>query len=329
MQRKLISFDWAIKRILRSKANFDILEGFLSELLKEDIKILEILESESNKDKKLDKYNRLDIKVKNQNNEILLIEIQYDREMDYMQRILYASSKAIVEHMKESDSYSKVTKIISISILYFDFGDGDDYIYKGTTNFIGLHNKTILKLNEKQKKLYHTDKVEKIYPEYYLIKVRNFDDNAKDTLDEWINFLKNETIPDNPKAKGLKKAKETLDYLQMTDKERQEYNTYQKTLHDQASAYESTYVVGKIEGMKEGLERGLEKGLEQGLEKGLEQGLEKGLEQGLEKGLEQGLEKGEKRKAIEIAKNLLKKGLDTEMIADITGLEIKELMDLI
>ena len=45
MQRKLISFDWAIKRILRSKANFEILEGFLSELLKEDITILEVLES--------------------------------------------------------------------------------------------------------------------------------------------------------------------------------------------------------------------------------------------------------------------------------------------
>jgi predicted transposase/invertase (TIGR01784 family) len=251
MQRKLISFDWAIKRILRSKANFEILEGFLSELLFEDITILEILESESNQEQKDDKFNRLDIKVKNQKEEIVLIEIQYDREMDYMQRILYASSKAIVEHMKESQSYSKVTKIISISILYFDFGNGDDYIYKGTTNFIGLHNKSLLQLNEKQKELYKTDKVEKIYPEYYLIKVRNFNDNSKDTLDEWINFLKNETIPENPKAKGLLKAKETLDYLKMEDDERLDYNQYQKSLHDQASAYESTYVIGKIEGKKE------------------------------------------------------------------------------
>ena len=251
MQRKLISFDWAIKRILRSKANFDILEGFLSELLKEDIKIIEILESESNKDKQGDKFNRLDLKVKNQKEEILLIEIQYDREMDYMQRILYASSKAIVEHLKESESYSKVSKIISISILYFDFGNGDDYIYKGTTNFIGLHNKSLLQLNEKQKELYKVDEVEKIYPEYYLIKVRNFDDNSKDTLDEWINFLKNEEIPENPKAKGLAKAKETLDYLKMEDDEREDYNQYQKSLHDQASAYESTYIIGRLEEKKE------------------------------------------------------------------------------
>ena len=266
MQRKLISFDWAIKRILRSKANFEILEGFLSELLFEDITILEILESESNQEQKNDKFNRLDIKVKNQNNEIILIEIQYDREMDYMQRILYASSKAIVEHMKESESYSKVTKIISISILYFDFGNGDDYIYKGTTNFIGLHNKSLLQLNEKQQELYKTDKVEKLYPEFYLIKIKNFNDNSKDTLDEWINFLKNEEISDNPKAKGLLKAKETLDYLKMEDDERLDYNQYQKSLHDQASAYESTYVIGGIEGEKRKAIEIAKKSLEQNID---------------------------------------------------------------
>jgi len=266
MQRKLISFDWAIKRILRSKANFDILEGFLSELLKEDIEIIEILESESNQDMLSDKCNRLDLKVKNQNDEIILIEIQYSSELDYLQRILYASSKAITEHMKEGMAYSKISKVISISILYFDFGDGDDYIYKGTTNFIGLHNKTTLKLNEKQKELYKTDKVEKIYPEYYLIKVRNFDDNAKDTLDEWINFLKNETIPDNPKAKGLLKASQELDYLKMSKEERLIYDKHEKDRHHEASIYESTYVIGKIEGEKNKQIEIAKKSLDQGLD---------------------------------------------------------------
>ena len=292
MSRKLISFDWAIKKILRSKANFDILEGFLSELLFEDITILEILESESNQETRDDKFNRIDIKVKNSNEEIILIEIQYDRELDYMQRILYASSKAIVEHLKESESYSQVNKIISISILYFDFGNGDDYIYKGTTNFIGLHNKSLLELNEKQKELYKTDTVAKIYPEYYLIKIKNFNEVAKEPLDEWIHFLKNEEIGENPKAKGLEKAKETLDYLKMEDEERIEYNQYQTSLHDQASAYESTYVIGKIEGKKEGK-----------------------IE-------------GEKSKAYEIAMKALQKGLDLETIKIITGLTDDEIVNL-
>jgi len=289
LQRKLISFDWAIKRILRSKANFDILEGFLSELLKEDIKILEILESESNQDQDNDKSNRVDLKVKDQNDEIILIEIQYSSELDYLQRILYASSKAITEHLNQGNPFSDITKVISISILYFDFGDGDDYIYKGTTNFIGLHNNTKLQLNENQKELYKTNLVEKIYPEYYLIKVRNFDDNAKDTLDEWINFLKNETIPDNPKAKGLLKASQELDYMKMSQDQKLIYDRHEKDRHHEASLYESTYVLGEIKGRKEGIEE------------------------------------GEKSKQIEIALKSLKKGLDIEMVADITGLSIDEI----
>ena len=58
--RRLVSFDWAIKRLLRSKVNFDILEGFLSELLGYDIRILALLESESNRDYPGQKSNRLD-----------------------------------------------------------------------------------------------------------------------------------------------------------------------------------------------------------------------------------------------------------------------------
>jgi predicted transposase/invertase (TIGR01784 family) len=250
--RKLISFDWAIKKILRSKANFEVLEGFLSELLFDDITIKEILESESNKDSKEYKFNRLDIKVKNSKEEIVLIEIQYNRELDYLQRMLYGSSKTIVEHIKESESYGKIVKVISINILYFDFGEGDDYIYKGTTSFVGLHNHSQLKLNPNQTELYKTEKIESIYPEYYLIKVKNFDDIAKDTLDQWIYFLKNEEVKDSFKAKGLAKAKEVLDYLKCSEKERQEYERYKASLHAQASMYESTYVVGKMEGKIEG-----------------------------------------------------------------------------
>ena len=48
--KQLVRFDWAMKRLLRQKDNFVILEGFLSELLGEDILIRNILESESNKE---------------------------------------------------------------------------------------------------------------------------------------------------------------------------------------------------------------------------------------------------------------------------------------
>ena len=45
-EKRLVRFDWAIKYLLRNKAHFVILEGFLSELLKEDVEIEQILDTE-------------------------------------------------------------------------------------------------------------------------------------------------------------------------------------------------------------------------------------------------------------------------------------------
>jgi predicted transposase/invertase (TIGR01784 family) len=288
MARKLISFDWAIKKILRSKANFEILEGFLSELLFTDIRILNILESESDQENKENKYNRVDIKVTDNQQQIIIIEIQYSRELDYLQRILFSSAKTISEQMPKGNPYSDVSKVISINILYFDFGIGDDYIYHGTTHFIGLHDNSELELSQEQKRLYTADKIADIYPEYYLIEIRNFNDIAKDTLDEWIYFLKNEMIEDNFTAKGLQKAQETLDVLKMKPAERQVYERHQAELHREASLYESTYVLGQIEGKEEGREE----------------------------------------ERFVIAKTMKQAGMDAVVIAQMTGLSIEEIGSL-
>ena len=251
MPRKLISFDWAMKKLLRSKANFEILEGFLSELLKDNIRIIQILESESNKQNKKDKFNRVDLKVKNQNGEIIIIEVQHEREFDYLQRILFGASNVITEHLHEGNPYSEIVKVISVNILYFDLGQGEDYVYHGITTFQGLHHQDVLKLSEDQERLYGTYKAHEIFPEYYLIKVNNFDDIATDTLDEWIYFLKNEEIKENFKAQGLKKAKQELDILKLPEQDQLAYVRYQNDLHYQASMFESSYTIGVEKGRKE------------------------------------------------------------------------------
>ena len=139
MAKKLVRFDWAMKKMLRHKANFDILEGFLSELLGEEIKIKQILDSESNKETEDDKFNRVDILVEDSKGELIIIEIQNSKEYDYFHRMLYGTSKAITEHIKEGQPYADVKKVISITIAYFDLGQGKDYVYHGTTIFKGIH----------------------------------------------------------------------------------------------------------------------------------------------------------------------------------------------
>ncbi len=99
MSNKLIRFDWAMKKLLRHKANFGILEGLLSELLLFDVTIIDVLESEGNKQDEYDKYNRVDILVKSQNDELMLIEVQNDSEVDYFQRMLYGVSKLDLQYL--------------------------------------------------------------------------------------------------------------------------------------------------------------------------------------------------------------------------------------
>ena len=235
MSKKLIRFDWAIKRLLRNKANFAVLEGFLSELLFDNIKIEQILESESNQETEDDKFNRVDILTKNSKNELIIIEIQNTYEIDFFHRMAFGVSKSISENLKLGQKYLEIKKVISVNIVYFDLGQGQDYVYNGKTEFTGLHQKDTLSLSDKQKQTFSKDKVSDIFPEYYLIKVNQFNDNAKDTLDEWVYFLKNSEVKDNFKAKGLKEASEVLDIMRLPKDDEYGYNRYLDSLHLKAS----------------------------------------------------------------------------------------------
>ncbi|MBX7242199.1 MAG: Rpn family recombination-promoting nuclease/putative transposase [Bacteroidia bacterium] len=233
--KKLIRFDWAMKKLLRHKANFDILEGFLTELLGEDIKIHKILESEVNKENEEDKHNRVDMLVENAKGELIIIEVQNSQEYDYFHRILFGASKAVTEYIKEGEPYASVKKVISITIAYFDLGQGKDYVYHGTTSFKGIHKNDTLNLAIRQKELYGKEKVHDIFPEYWLIKVSKFKNRVLDRLDEWIYFLKNGEVQEGFSAKGLPEAKEKLDEMKMTSTEREAYQRYLKKLRDLAS----------------------------------------------------------------------------------------------
>ncbi len=228
MAHKHIKFDWAIKRLLRNKANFEILEGFLSELLMFDVKIEEILESESNQREENDKYNRLDILVKDSKGDFMLIEVQNEREDDYYHRMLYGQAKLISERLYLGDEYSKLTKIYSINIVYFPLGVGKDYVYISDGSFRGLHLNDELQLSRKQKELYNAENVRDLFTQYYIIKVNTFDDNAKNTLDQWIYFLKNNEIKDEFKAKGLEKAKKLLRIDNLSPEDKRAYKIHIK-----------------------------------------------------------------------------------------------------
>ena len=266
--RNMVSFDWALKRLFRNKANFKVLEGFLSELLRQRITITNIIESEGNQEHEHDKYNRVDVLVENTEKELIIIELQFYGEDDYFQRMLYGVSKAITERLSKGEPYSNVRKVYSVNIVHFDLGTGGDYVYHGFTNFKGLHTKEELELSEKQKAVYKNNYPGDLYPEYYILKVRNFDDVAKEPLDEWIYYLKNNKIKDEFTAQGMDLAREIFAYDNLTDEEKRQYDNAVKADRIRDSEINTAFTDGEIKGLEKGEAIGLEKGEAIGLEKG-------------------------------------------------------------
>ncbi len=229
-----IRFDWAMKRLLRNKANYAVLEGFMCSLLNENFKINRFLDSESNQQTENDKFNRVDILAENEKGEFIIFEIQNTREHAYFHRMLYGVSKVITDNISLGDDYDKVRKVYSINIVYFTLGQAKDYVYHGKTMFQGLHQPDdILKLSNRQSELFFGDEISQgrktnreagdIFPEYYLLCVNNFDKLAVNNLDEWIEFLKTGEISEAAQAPGLADARKCLDIDKLTVAEKNDY----------------------------------------------------------------------------------------------------------
>lgn len=288
MANSYIRFDWAMKRLLRNKANFNVLEGLLTTLLKENIHIQKLLESESNQEEEFDKYNRVDMLAENDKGELFLVEIQNNNEYAYFQRMLFGTSKLVTEYINRGEGYEKVRKVYSINIVYFSLGHGKDYVYHGKTEFKGIHKGDILELTPFQKQTFKADTVSQLYPEYYILKVNDFNSVAKSPLEEWIYYLNTGEIPDNATAPGLDKAREQLKLDKMSKEELKAYYRHLDNIVILKSNIFTEREEGRVEGRAEGRAE------------------------------------GEKSKQLEIARNLKRMGLPTADTCKATGLSAEE-----
>ena len=296
MTSNYIRFDWAMKRLLRNKANFAVLEGFLTTLLGESILIQKLLESESNQEDEYDKYNRVDLLAENSKGELILIEVQNNNEYAYFQRMLFGTSKLVTEYINRGEGYDKVRKVYSVNIVYFSLGSGKDVVYHGKTEFRGIHQGDVLELTPFQKQTFKVDTVSQLYPEYYILKVNDFNQVARSPLEEWIYYLNTGDIPDNATAPGLNEARQRLKLDRMT---KEELNAYYRHL-DNIVILRDNIFTERAEGRSEGRAEGR-------------------LE---------GRAEGERNKQIEIARNLKKAGVSIDVISQSSGLTVDEIEKL-
>lgn len=292
-----IRFDWAMKRLLRNKANYAVLEGLLTTLLEEKVTIQKLLESESNQEDEFDKYNRVDMLAENSKGELVLIEVQNNNEYAYFQRMLFGASKLVTEYINRGQGYDKVRKVYSVNIVYFSLGHGKDFVYHGKTEFVGIHEGDVLELSPFQKQTFKVDKVSQLYPEYYILKVNDFNKVAKTPLEEWIYYLNTGEIPETAHAPGLAEVRERLKVDGMTKGEREAYYCHLDNIVILRNNIYTERAEGRAEGRMEGRAEGRMEGRAE----------------------------GEHAKALEIAHRLKAMGLSVDVIIGATGLSAEEI----
>lgn len=229
----------------------------------------------------------MDILAESEEGELAIVEIQNNRELTYFHRMLYGVSKVITDYIEL----------------------GNDYVYHGKTLFKGLHDENdILKLSVRQngrffglasKDILQRKETGDLFPEYYVLRVNDFDKVATTPLDEWMEFLKTGKIARESTASGLSEAPECLRIDSLSASERSAYIRHMEALRYQRSVLDTSHDDGYVEGREEGRAEGLKEGRQEGIA----------------------------QRNIEIAKSMLSLNLPIVQIVQVTGLaedKIKE-----
>ncbi len=251
--KPLISFDYAIKYLLKDKGDYEIVEGFISALLKsqgyKDVKILTLLDTESNKEDSMSKRSLADLIVEDDEHHKYIIEIDRNIQQSFVHKACFNTSRLIVDNLAEGTDFTKILKIFHISILYFPVGN--EPIHHGQTTISGLERKEKLTVHIKNP---HTDVVidaTDILPEYFFISVPLFNDRLEKEIDDWLYVMKHDDIPKNFHSPYMEKVANKLSILKMTPAERNSYYAYMKQIYTDRDSLETALEKGREKGKEE------------------------------------------------------------------------------
>ena len=290
IQKPLISFDYAIKYLLKDKGDYSIVEGFISALLKtrgyKDVKIIALLEPESNKEDSKNKRSLADVIVEDEDRNKYIIEIERNFKESFVHKACFNTARLIVDNLAQRQDYTQIVKVFHISLLYFSVGRGVVYHGQNIIHEIETKEKLCVHLtNETTGQIFDATN---ILPEYFFISIPSFSDRLEQDLDEWLYVMKHDDTPTNFHSPYMRQVEEKLNILKMTADERNQYSYYQKALYNDRDELAAAIKKGRSEGVAE----------------------------------------GESKKAIEIAKKMLELGMDIKTIEAATSLSTSEIESL-
>ncbi len=214
--RELISFDYAIKYLLKDKGDYEIVEGFISAILQDagysSIKIKALLESESNKEAKELKSSIADVIVEDEEGNKYIVEIDKSYTNLFLHKACFNTSRLIVDSTSSGEDYSTIKKIFHINLLYFLRKDMNSPIYHGKTIIREIDNKNPISMHiaDMGSKIFDAHNV---LPEYFIISVPLFNDVITKEIDEWLYLAKHSAVKDSFKSPYMKKVAKRLNIL--------------------------------------------------------------------------------------------------------------------
>lgn len=245
-----IRFDWAMKRLLRQRDNYAVLEGLLTILLNMQVRILLIIDSTPYKDDDIPERFRMNLLIANEKDECALVEIQNNNEYAYYQRVIFGLSSQLTDFVNRyKNGYGPIGKVYSVNIVYFPLVHGKDFVYHGKTAFHGIHTDELLDLSPFQQQVFEVDETHCLYPEYYILKVCDFNKIPQSPLEEWMYYLNTGNVPDKVTAPGLDMVKKQLRLEQL---KQEDVKAYHRHLNDLAILRDNLYAEhteGYIEGV--------------------------------------------------------------------------------
>ena len=290
--KPLISFDYAIKYLLKDKGDYGIVEGFISALLKtkgyKDIKIVALLESESNKEDSKSKRSLADLIVEDEDHHKYIIEIERNVKDSFIHKSLFNTSRLIVDNLAQREDYTQIIKIFHISLLYFPIGNGSGAIYHGKTIIHEIESNDKLSVHIKNQETNEEFDATDILPEYFYISVPLFNDRLEREIDDWLHVMKYDEVPENYHSPYMAQVAEKLSILKMTPEDRANYSHYQKKLYNDRDELQAAEIRGEARGEA----------------------------------------RGEEKKAIEMAKKMLAKGKSLDEITEFTDLSKEQIEKL-
>ena len=283
-----------------------IMKSFLNALLEGDVEKITSVTFE-NVEMPRDTINQrgvtFDLHCTTETGDTILIEMQNSYQKFFKTRANFYIFNLMRKKIERGIEWGKMKRDIARIIGIFIMGDGLTGLNDAITCTAECNVKTGEIFWDRHRK--------------YFINLPKFKFDAENitTKDIWINFFKN--LGDMDKIhksvyeradEGLLRLLEKAKVAALTDEERDVYEASMKRLEDEVDMEELGYKIG--------------------MEEGLDIGRKEGREEGRKEGREEGREEGEHNKAIQIATDMKKEGMDMALIVKMTKLSLEEIENL-